>query len=283
MKTKGGNPNSLRRGRLGLILFSVFLLRAFAPPLLPAQAAVGLSPALVNQTFKPGEPFDLELTVTNGRDSPVQMRGVVMDWWYDEANEKVFGPAGSLPQSASNWIEFVPRQFTVPAKGAHQVKLIVTPPATAAGGYYSAAFLESKPELAQPATTERKAIFTNVRLGCLLMLSAENTEEYKINVSEAQFLTPQANRNLRLDFMLDNQSNSHIFPRLELILLNAAHELVAKSQGETKRFLPKQKQRMAISWGGSLAPGNYTAILTIVYGKDKIFTQEFPFTSGADR
>jgi hypothetical protein len=283
MKTKSGNLDSLWRGRLGLVVSGVLLLRAFAPPFLHAQVAAGLSPALVNQTFKPGQPFDLELTVTNGRDAPVQMRGVVMDWWYDEANQKVLGPAGSLPHSASNWIEFVPRQFTVPANGASRVKLIVTPPATTVGGYYSAAFLESKPELAQAATAERKAIFTNVRLGCLLMLSAENTEEYKINVSEVQLLTPQANRNLRLDFTLDNQSNSHIFPRVELVLLNAAHELVAKSQGETKRFLPNQKQRLTTSWGGSLAPGNYTAILTIVYGKDKIFTQEFPFTSGADR
>lgn len=282
MKTEHGNPNFLWRGSLGLVVSGVLLLRAFAPPFLRAQVAAGLSPALINQTFKPGQPFDLELTVTNGRDTPVQMRGVAMDWWYDEANQKVFGPAGSLPHSASNWIEFVPRQFLIPANGAYRVKLIVTPPATTAGGYYSAAFLESKPELAQAATAERKAIFTNVRLGCLIMLSAENTEEYKIVVSAAQLLTPQANRNLRLDFTLDNQSNSHIFPRVELALLNAAHELIGKAQGETKRFLPQQKQRMAITWGGLLEPGNYTAILTIVYGNDRIFTQEFPFTSGTD-
>jgi hypothetical protein len=278
MKATARFHTLLRRASARWAIALGILFCGLMPNPLPAQVSMGLTPAMVNQTFKPGQPFDLELMVTNSREVPIQMRGVAMDWWYDEKNEKIFGPPGSFPHSASNWIEFVPRQFTVPAKGAYRVKLVVTPPATASGGYYSVAFLESKPELAEPATAERKAVFANVRLGCLLLLSAVDTEKYNIVVSEAQLSPPGPNRNLGLDFLLENQSNSHIFPRVEMAVLDAARELVARSQGETKRFLPRQKDRMTMTWGGKLPRGNYTAILTIVYGNDRIYTQEFPFT-----
>jgi hypothetical protein len=32
-----------------------------------------------------------------------------------------------------------------------------------------------------------------------------------------------------------------------------------------------------VTWSGDLAADRYTAVLTMVYGGDKIYTQEFPF------
>ena len=206
------------------------------------------------------------------------MRVIVTDLWYNEKNEKVFASPGSTPRSAANWIEFLPRQFTVPANGAAKVKVVVTPPLQASGGYYAVIFAESKPELAQAATKESKAVYTNIRLGSLILLSAENTEHYGIEVSNAQFTLPEANRTMKLDFALSNNSNAHIFPETRLAILNARHELIAKAEGETKRFLPQQKDSLSVSWAGTLPAGSYTAILTVGYGQDKLYTQEYPFT-----
>ena len=50
------------------------------------------------------------------------------------------------------------------------------------------------------------------------------------------------------------------------------------ADAEAKRFLPGQKDRLSVTWTGVLAPGNYSAILTVLYGEDKNYTQEFPFT-----
>jgi hypothetical protein len=205
------------------------------------------------------------------------MRAAVTDLWYNEKNEKLFNPPGSSPQSAANWMEVVPPQITVPAGGSEKVRVIVTPPQQASGGYYATVFLESKPELAVSATAERKAVFANIRLGSLILLSAEGSEQYKAEISGAQLTPPSANRTLKLDFTLSNKSNTHIFPQTRLAILNSHHQLAGKAEGEVRRFFPQQQDRASISWSGTLPPGNYSAVLTVAYGLDKIETEEFPF------
>ena len=249
---------------------------------LPASAqSLALAPAQVQYAFKPGQPFQFDLSVSNKGDSAVALRVSVTDFWYNEKNEKIFNAPGSSPRSAANWIEPVPRQLTVPAAGTGKVQVIVTPPLKVSGGYYAVVFVESKPELTEGATAEKKAVYTNMRLGSLILLSAENTEEYKVEVSDAQFTAPASNQSMKLDFMLSNQSNTHVFPLCTLAILNSRHELIAKAEGEKRRFLPGQKDQLSVSWTGTLPPGSYTAILTVLYGQDKNYTQEFPFSVAA--
>ena len=161
------------------------------------------------------------------------------------------------------------------------MQVIITPPLHVAGGYYAVVFAESKPELTEASTADRKPVYTNMRLGSLILLSAENTEDYGVDVSDTQFTAPTANHPMKFDFLLFNKSNTHIFPETRVAILNSSHELVAQSEGEAKRFLPQQKDRLSVSWAGTLPPGNYTAILTVPYGPDRIYTEEFPFSVAA--
>jgi len=249
---------------------------------LPAEAqSLALAPAEVQYTFKPGQPFQFELSVANNGDLPVVMQVNVTDLWYNQKNEKLFNPPGSSPRSAGNWIEFVPRQFEAPAHGTGHVKVIVTPPQQASGGYYAVVFVESKPQLVSAATAEKKAVYANIRLGSLLLLNAENSDDYKVNISDFHFAPPAPDQSLRLDFQVENQSNTHIFPETRVAILDASHNLIAKTKGEIKRFLPQQADRVSVGWAGTLPPGAYSAILTVLYGQDKVFTQEFPFVVSA--
>ena len=36
-----------------------------------------------------------------------------------------------------------------------------------------------------------------------------------------------------------------------------------------------------VEWAGKLPTGNYTAVLTVAYGEDRIETQQLPFSVGA--
>jgi len=269
-----------RAARLLRALGMTGMLLGIAAPLLRAQS-LALAPAQVQYTFKPGQPFQFDLSVSNKGNSPVALRVSVTDFWYNEKNEKTFSAPGSSPRSAANWIESVPRQLTVPAAGTGQVQVLVTPPLKVSGGYYAVVFVESKPELSEGTTAEKKAVYTNMRLGSLILLSAENTEEYKIEVSDAVFTAPSADQAMKLDFALFNQSNTHVFPQATVAILNSSHELIAKAEGEKQRFLPGQKSRLSVSWAGTLPAGSYTAILTVLYGLDKNYTQQFPFTVAA--
>jgi hypothetical protein len=205
------------------------------------------------------------------------MRGSVMDLWFDpHTNEKVFAPPGTLPRSASNWITFVPATFVVPAHGTAKVKLVVTPPPDADGGSYAVLFVESKPELARAASDGQRPIFANLRLGALVLLSAAATERFGLAVNAVSLTPPGEDRKLEMTIELTNTSNTHIFPQARLAVLDATRKVIARAEGDAKRFFPGQQDTIRLTWAGTLAPGDYTTVLTIAYGADKVHTEERP-------
>ena len=263
------------------ILSTALFLIAIAifPASSPAQS-IALAPGQVRETFKPGVPFEIDLATSNEGSQPVEMSVQISDFWYNEKNEKVFPTPGSSPRSAANWIQFVPEQFEVPAHGTQKMKAIVTPPADARGGYYAVLFVQSKPKLSF-TKDNGQGVFTNMRLGCLVLLSAEKTEDFKVELSNVKVTPPTGAQGLDLSFDVLNNSNSHIFPIARVAVLDGQRKMVAKAQSLEKRFLPGQKDSMHVSWAGNLPAGSYTGVLTLTYAEDRIETRQVPFTVSA--
>ena len=239
--------------------------------------SLGLAPAQVVENFKPGVPFEFDLSTVNSGETPVDMHVEITDFWYDEKNEKVFSSPGTSPRSAANWIQFVPDHFAVAAHGSQKMKAIITPPADARGGYYAVLFVQSKPQLSFPKA-DGKGVSTSMRIGCLVLLRAENTEEYKIELSDVKVTPPAEARGLSVDFDLLNASNTHVFPVARVAVLDSGRKLVAKAESPEKRFLPGQKSSMHVEWAGKLPAGSYTALLTVAYGEDRIETRQVAFS-----
>ena len=90
-------------------------------------------------------------------------------------------------------------------------------------------------------------------------------------------MTPPADTHgLSVDFDLLNASNTHVFPAARVAVLDANRKMVAKAEGEEKRFLPGQKNSMHVEWAGKLPAGNYTA------GADAGIHGEDPIQDAAD-
>ncbi len=256
--------------RFALLLIALSIARS------ASAQTLGLTPAEIQASFKPQQIVQFELNVSNDGDLPVPMRGNVTDLWFEpKTNEKTFGTPGTSPRSAANWITFVPSTFTVPPHGTGKVKVVITPPPGVAGGSYAVLFLESKPELTSD-TTGGRPLYANMRLGALVLLSAEGTETFAMDVGDLTLTPPFGNRSLELAVELTNTSNTHIFPATRLTVMNAANQVVARAEGDTKRFFPGQKDSLKLTWAGSLPAGDYKALVTIAYGKDKVFTKELP-------
>ena len=268
---------TFRRSYCAILLFLLTMLL----PIAGRAQTLGLAPAQVVQKFKPGVPFEFDLATANNGDNPVEMHVEITDLWYNDKGEKTFPAPGSAPRSAANWIQFVPEHFEIAAHATQKMKAIVTPPSDAKGGYYAVLFVTSKPQLTFDKTKEGKQIFTNMRLGSLVLLSAEGTEDYKINVSNLQLKPPSANQGLELTFDVANLSNTHVFPIGRVAVLDSNRKLVAKAQSDMIRLLPGQKNSLQVNWSGSLPPGPYTAVLTVTYGEDRIEMQQIPFNVSA--
>jgi hypothetical protein len=254
----------------------VLLLAVLILPAVGRAQSIALAPGQVRQTFKPGVPFQIELASANQGDETVEMSVQITDLWYDEKNDKTFGSPGTSPRSAANWIQFVPEHFEIPPHSTQKMHAVVTPPPDAQGGYYAVLFVQSTPKLTFDKTKDGKTIFTNVRVGCLVLLAAEKTEDYKIALSNLAMTPPAANRGLDLSFDLQNAGNVHIFPVARVAVIDSGRKLVAKAESEPKRLLPGQKDSMHVGWTGTLPAGDYTAVLTIAYGEDRIETRQLP-------
>jgi hypothetical protein len=265
------------KGRMPL--FAIALLLAVLNWSAAGRAqSIALAPGQIRQTFKPGVPFQIELASANQGDEPVEMSVEITDLWYNEKNEKTFTSPGTSPRSAANWIQFVPEHFEVQPHSTQKMHAVITPPANAQGGYYAVLFVQSVPKLTFDKTKDGKTIFTNVRVGCLVLLSAEKTEDYKIALSNLAITPPAANHSLDLSFAVENQGNVHVFPVARMAIIDSSRKLVAKAESEPKRLLPGQKDSMHVSWTGDLPAGAYTAVLTIAYGDDRIETRQLPLT-----
>jgi hypothetical protein len=240
--------------------------------------SLGLTPGYVDIKFTPGHPVSFDMEFTNASSTPMRMHASVTDWGFNEKNEKTFPAPGTLPHSAANWIEVVPREFTVAAGLSAKFRVMVTPPAKAAGGYYCAVFAESAPVLSQESNEAGEAVYANIRLGTLVMLTADRTEEYMLDVGATRVTPPAASTPLTLALTLDNLSNTHVFARAEMAILGANHKLVAKAKTEPLRLLPDQKSDLSITSSAQMPPGEYTALVTVVYGDKHLSTKEVQFT-----
>ena len=239
---------------------------------------LALAPAQIVEDFKPGVPFEYALTVENKGSQATELHVQITDFWYNEKNEKLFNAPGTSPRSAANWIQFVPDKFEVAAGSAQKLKAVITPPADARGGYYAVLFVESKPIATEKQTQDGRQIFTNMRLGCLVLLTAKGTETYNVNLDDLKLTPPSDTQALQLTFSVDNKSNTHVFPQAKLAVLNPGHKLVAKAESDAKRFLPGQKDAMKVEWNGELNPGDYTAVLSLVYSGSHVETRQIAFT-----
>ena len=177
--------------------------------------SIALAPAQIVEDFKPGVPFEYALTVENDGVNAVELHVQITDFWYNDKNEKVFSLPGTSPRSAANWVQFVPERFQVAAGGKQKMKAVITPPVDARGGYYTVLFVESKPVDSHEQNKEGQRIYTNMRLGCLVMLTAKGSEAYNVNLSDLKLAPPSASQGLKLTFSVDNESNTHIFPQHE--------------------------------------------------------------------
>lgn len=259
------------------LIFSFLIVSLLATPNGLCQA-IALAPAQIVESFKPGVPFEYSLTVENKGADTVELHVQVTDFWYNDKNEKVFSAPGTSPRSAANWIQFVPEKFTVPPGESQKMRAIITPTVDARGGYYAVLFVESKPIASDKHTDDGKRIFTNMRVGCLVLLTAKDSEQYNVTLNHLKFSPPSDNQPLKLSFFVDNESNTHVFPLGRLAIINPDRKLVAKAESPIKRFLPGQKDTMEVDWNGELNAGDYTAVLSLIYSGTHVETRQLAFT-----
>jgi hypothetical protein len=245
---------------------------------LDAGPSVWISPASLELLLRPGQTAIQECLVGNETDVDMKMKAYTWDFWVSEKNEKIFGPPGSSPlPSLSNWVTFEPAEFTVKAHETAKVRMYLSVPGSAAGGYFGVAFFEGlAPDVATAPGQPRIAV--SMRLGSLLTAAIDGTEHYQVAVESSEITPPTKTTELAFEIKLKNRSNVHLMVQGVLAIFDPAHRLVGKSRLQQQRFLPGQTDTVKAPYSGELKPGKYTAVLTLIYARDQSLVEEKSFT-----
>jgi hypothetical protein len=238
-----------------------------SPALVDANAkqSLGLTPALVDANVKRGLTYTQNFTVVNNTNTKLRFHCSVSDYWYDEHNVRLSGRPGTLPRSASLWVQFSPEDVIVEARTSATIRAIISVPKDAAGGYYTIPFFEGEP--AEKPIGQKAASNFGVRLGGLLMLATEGASEYNVEVKGSKVLPPTASSELELQLDIHNQGTAHVRLRGMFAILDSTGKLVGRGRNEEKTYLPGQHDIYRAPWGDTLAPGHYTAVVTLTYDR----------------
>ena len=254
------------------VLALVTLLCAFSASGAHGQS-LAISPAFVDAMVKRGATYNKVYTIANNTGTRLRFRFSVGDYWYDEHNSRVDGRAGTLPHSASPWVQFSPTEVIIEPQSSSTVTAIITVPQTAAGGYYTTPIFEAEAADGPAARTASNGAITAsiaLRFCGLLMLTTEDATEYNVEIMGGSTTPPSGSGPLEVQLDVRNRSTTHARVRGVFAVLNSTGGLAGRGKIDEKRYLPGQREALKAPWAGELAPGHYTALVTLSYDRGSL-------------
>jgi len=236
------------------------------------KISVTISPATIDAEVRRGASYSKTFNLVNGTGTRLRFKCSVADMWYDENNNRVSGRAGTHERSASMWVQFSPDEIIVEPHTTGTVNVVVTVPQTAAGSYYSVPVFEAIPadpvvSDARQAEVSTASATIGLRFNGLMSFTTLDTAEYNVEIMGGQITPPSESAELAMQLDVRNRSNAHIRVRGSYAILNSAGVLAGRGSIEEQRYLPEQRKLLTTGWAGDLAPGTYTAIVTLSYDR----------------
>ncbi len=246
---------------------------AVAPPAGPAAAAaVGITPISIDAKVKRGTTYTQTYTLSNNTPARMRFRCTVSDYWYDEQNRRVTDKPGTLPRSASAWVQLTPSEVVVEPHSSASVRAVVSVPLSAAGGYYTMPVFEATTDDASAVYTTGSGGTTatasiGFRFRGLMMLTTEDAAEYNVEIMDGAVKAPTASAPLELSLDVRNRSTTHARVRGSFVILDSSGAPAGRGRIQEKRFMPGQRGDYKAEWAGTLTAGRYTAVVTLSYDR----------------
>lgn len=237
------------------------------PAIFAQQANVTISPASIDTTVKAGASYTKSFTLTNNTNERLRFRCYTNDMWYDEQNQRVTARAGTMPRSASMWIQFTPAEVTIEPNGTAIVKATITVPPNATGSFYSVPVFEGLPDKPVLASAGTSVASIGIRFRGLMMLTTETGAEYNVEIMGAKVTPPGKTSELEVALDLRNRGTAHARVRGAFAILDSAGKLAGRGTIDEKKLYPSQRNFINGRWAGGLKPGDYTCIVTLSYNR----------------
>jgi hypothetical protein len=278
---------SRRKLLFRLLFVTAFALCFEAGASARQQNSLGVSPASVDARVKRGASYTQVYTLSNNTGARLRFRCSVSDYWYDEQNRRVTGRPGTLPRSASTWVQFSPAEVIIEPRSEATVRAVISVPQSAAGGFYTMPVFEALPVDAPAPDGSNATASIGFRFRGLMMLTTEDAAEYNVEIVSGSVRAPTPSAPLALDLDVRNRSTAHARVRGAFAILDSAGTPSGRGRIQEKRFMPGQRAAYAGEWVGELSAGHYTAVVTLSYDRagaePATLVYEIPFDVAARR
>jgi hypothetical protein len=263
--------NNMTQRNLLVLLACATLLSCFSG-VQAQQNSVAVTPASIDAKVKRGGSYSQTFTLTNNTGTRLRFRCSVEDVWYGEGNTRITGRPGTLPHSASLWVQLSPAEVVIEPRSSSVVTAMVTVPSTAAGSYYSVPIFEATP--ADPvladatlATISTATARIGFRFNGLMMFTTLDAAEYNIEIMGGQITPPSVATELAVRLDVRNRGNAQARVRGSFAILNSSGVLAGRGAIKEKKYLPDQRKMLETGWAGELPPGKYTTVITLSYDR----------------
>lgn len=249
--------------------------------------SLSLTPATIDAKVRRGGVYSHTFTLTNSTNTRLRVHCAVRDYWYDANNKRLTGRPGTLPRSASSWVQFSSSELIVEPNSSANIKAIVSIPQDAAGGYYTSPTFEAEAaEVLQLAPQSGNGSQANIKIRFqgLMLLTTEDATEYNVEIMDGRISPPTASSSLQMNLDVRNRSTTHARIQGVFAVLDASGKLAGLGKIEEKRYMPGQRDTVKAAWSGALAPGHYTAVVTLSYNRvgmtPATLVYQVPFDAG---
>ncbi len=248
--------------------------------------SLGISPASIDAKVKRASSYTQNFTLSNSTNQKLRITVSLEDMWYDEQNKRLVGRPGTLPRSASPWIQLIPGEVVVEPHSSVDIKAVITVPSNAAGSYYAVPVFNGLPVEKPTTQTSDKTTSAVAKIGIrfrgLIMLTTTEGSEYNFEIKTGKITPPTASSEMEMALDINNRGTAQARIRGSFAILNASGTLAGRGSLTEKNLLPSRIGTIKGNWAGELPAGNYTGIVTLSYDRIGLdadtLIYEIPFT-----
>ena len=251
------------------------MLRAFLSVLMvclltgTAKAQFVIENAKVVLAVSGGDRVNNSITIHNSskEDEDVKVYWEDFEYVAPYDGSKKFAPAGTLPGSVSQWVNYTPQEFKIPGFGKQKVDFTVSVPENIKGGHYGVLFFE-KLDTAQSIKTGIKIVF---RTGALFFIEPKD----KVKKAEIQGIKSVDGKKISANFV--NQGDVVLVPRTTYYIMDASAYIIDRGEVGGLYVPAGAAAPFEVALPADLKPGTYTFVLNADLEEGDVAVNEVEF------
>ncbi len=227
-----------------------------------------VQPSRIELSVPAGKQRGKSVTIDNSKaETPVHIKVYAQDIVFLPDGTNKFLTPGTTEWSCAKWLKVLPTEVDIQAGEVQDVRVSVTVPKEARGGYYAMLFFESSPSYVE------KGLGINFRIGALTQVVIPGTETYEAKLADISVVE---GKDLHVEIF--NGSNVLIRPRGTIKIFGADEKKIAQRDFNPPGagILPKTLRKFHVDLG-PLPAGAYRLKAEIDFGTPYLLVGERSF------